>query len=92
MIKVITTQRVQVQNMHLQDGRLFIKGLAPSQDAANMVWNEIKRINPKLDDILADFPVDPSVQTKAAQQPQGTQLYTVKTGRYPVEDQQTVLR
>jgi LysM repeat protein len=85
VIQEIQAQGIQVANLHQQDGKLFIKGTAPSLEAANKVWDEIKRINPRLDDIIADFPVDPSLasktgpQTKTAQAPR-FQLYTVKAG------------
>src|SRR5262245_26957758 len=51
----------------------------------NKVWDEIKRINPKLDDIVADFPVDPSVaaapaSARANARTGQTQMYTVKAG------------
>jgi len=74
VIQQIQTEGVQLANLHVQDGKLFMKGTAPSLEAANKVWNEIKRINPKLDDITADFPVVPSTQTTTAQ------TYTVKAG------------
>ena len=62
VIQQIQDQGIQVANLHQQqDGKLFIKGRAPSLEAANKVWDEIKRINPGMDDIVADFPVDPSV-------------------------------
>jgi nucleoid-associated protein YgaU len=76
-LDVVQKQLVSVQNLHLQDGKLFIKGTAPSLDAANKVWDEIKRINPRLDDITADFPVDPSRQQQSAQ---SVSTYTVKAG------------
>jgi nucleoid-associated protein YgaU len=76
-LDVVQKQQVTVQNLHLQDGKLFIKGTAPSLDAANKVWDEIKRINPRLDDITADFPVDPSRQQQSAQ---SASTYTVKAG------------
>jgi nucleoid-associated protein YgaU len=73
-IQQIQAQGVQVSNLHLQDdGKLFLKGVAPSLEAANKVWDEIKRINPKLDDIVAEFPVDPY---KVAP----PRLYTVQAG------------
>jgi nucleoid-associated protein YgaU len=74
VIERIEAEGVQLANLHVQDGKLFMKGTAPSLEAANKVWDEIKRINPKLDDITADFPVVPSTQTSAAQ------TYTVKAG------------
>src|SRR4030095_15186419 len=76
-LDVVQKQQVSVQNLHLQDGKLFIKGTAPSLDAANKVWDESKRINPRLDDITADFPVDPSRQQQSAQ---SVSTYTVKAG------------
>jgi nucleoid-associated protein YgaU len=73
VIQQVQARGVRLANLHLQDGKLFIKGTAPSLDAANGVWDEIKRINPKLDDIIADFPVDTSMAPAA-------QEYTVKAG------------
>lgn len=86
VIQQVQTQGIKVANLHQQDGKLFIKGTAPSLEAANKVWDEIKRINPRLDDIIADFPVDPSMasttaQTAASQtQASRFQTYTVKPG------------
>jgi nucleoid-associated protein YgaU len=62
VLTVVQREQISVENLHLQDGKLFIKGKAPSLDAANRVWDEIKRINPQADDISADFPVDTSLQ------------------------------
>jgi nucleoid-associated protein YgaU len=83
VIQVIETHGIRVANMHQQDGKLFIKGTAPSLEAANKVWDEIKRINPRLDDIVADFPVDPSLasaEPRPKAQTSGPQTYTVKPG------------
>ena len=76
VLQVIQQQHVSVKNLHIQDGKLFIKGAAPSLEAANKVWDEIKRVNPRADDISADFPVDPSMQQPAA----GARTYKVKPG------------
>jgi LysM repeat protein len=54
-------QGIQLSNLEEQNGKLIIKGTAPSMDAANSVWNEIKRVNPSMNDIVADFPVSPSL-------------------------------
>jgi len=86
VIRQVQAQGVQVANLHQQqDGKLFIKGTAPSQEAANKVWDEIKRVNPKMDDIVADFPVDSSMAAAPASAPTSsagsrTQMYTVKPG------------
>jgi nucleoid-associated protein YgaU len=73
VILQIQAQNIKLANLHLKDGKLFMKGTAPSLQAANKIWDEIKRINPKLDDIIAEFPVDPSQATP-------DKTYTVKAG------------
>jgi hypothetical protein len=50
-------QGVQITSMDQQDGKLVMKGTAPSLEAANRVWDEIKNVNPSMDDIVADFQV-----------------------------------
>jgi nucleoid-associated protein YgaU len=83
VIQQVQSQGIQLANLHQQDGKLFIKGRAPSLEAANKVWDEIKRINPRLDDIVADFPVDPSLAstTTPSKAPNSRpQTYTVKPG------------
>ena len=77
VLQVIQQQQVSVKNLHMQDGKLFIKGAAPSLQAANKVWDEIKRVNPKADDITADFPVDASLQQQGGS---GARTYKVKAG------------
>ena len=76
VLDVIQKNGISVKNLHQQDGKLFIKGAAPSLDAANKVWDAIKRVNPGMDDITADFPVD----TSMAQATGTAKMYTVKAG------------
>ena len=75
---------LQFQNLHIQDNKLFIKAIAPSQDAANKIWDQIKLVNPNGDDITADITVSQSAAQAAAvsgqPQGQGGQSYTVKSG------------
>jgi LysM repeat protein len=81
---VLTTadqQHVQFQNLHVQDNKLFIKGTAPSDDAKNKFWDQIKLVNPNADDITADISVDSSrAQGAAVGGATGGQTYTVKPG------------
>jgi LysM repeat protein len=76
--------QLQFQNLHIQDNKLFIKAVAPSQDAANKIWDQIKLVNPNGDDIIADITVSESAAQAAAvsgqPQGQGGQTYTVKGG------------
>ena len=60
---------VSLSHLHVQDNKLFIKGAAPSEEAKNAVWNQIKAVDPKYSDVTCDLSVDPSLaatQTKAA--------------------------
>src|SRR5262249_19793060 len=56
-IDAAKAQGVQISSLTGQDGKLILHGDAPSLDAANKVWDEIKRVNPKMDDIAADIKV-----------------------------------
>ncbi len=81
---VLTTadqQHVQFQNLHVQDNKLFIKGTAPSDEAKNKFWEQIKLVSPNMDDITADINVDASRAIGAAVggTPSG-ETYTVKSG------------
>jgi hypothetical protein len=57
VIEMVYTQGGQITALGQQDGKLVIKGTAPSLEAANRIWDQIKNVNPNMDDITADFPV-----------------------------------
>src|SRR5919199_1125760 len=83
VLTVADQQHIQFQNLHVQDNKLFIKGIAPSEDAKNKFWDQIKLVNPNADDITADITVDSSRAQGAAVGGgggQGGQTYTVKSG------------
>ena len=83
---VLTTadnERIQFQNLHVQDNKLFIRAIAPSDEAKNKFWDQIKLVNPNQDDITADISVDSSRAMGAAAgggQGAGGQTYEVKSG------------
>ena len=83
LLKVTDQQQIQLQNLHVQDNKLFIKGIAPSDEAKNKFWDQIKLVNPNADDITADISVDTSRAIGAAAgggQGAGGQTYEVKSG------------
>jgi len=60
---VLTTadnERIQFLNLHVQDNKLFIRAVAPSEEAKNKFWDQIKLVSPNQDDITADISVDTS--------------------------------
>jgi hypothetical protein len=83
---VLTTadnERIQFLNLHVQDNKLFLRAIAPSEEAKNKFWDQIKLVNPNADDITADISVDSSRAMGAAAgggQGGGGQTYEVKGG------------
>jgi len=82
---VLTTadnERIQFQNLHVQDNKLFIRAIAPSDEAKNKFWDQIKLVNPNADDITAEISVDASraVGAAAGGGQGGGQTYEVKSG------------
>jgi nucleoid-associated protein YgaU len=75
-LKTIEEQGVRVQNLHVQDNKLFIRGAAPSEAAKGYVWTAIKQVDPSASDLTADITVDPSLPQPKAKE----QTYTVQAG------------
>lgn len=75
VLEAVKKAGVSLQNLHLQDGKLFMKGRAPSEEMKNEVWNAIKAVDPKYPDIHADITIDPSLPV-----PKREQTYTVQAG------------
>ncbi len=86
-IDAMKSAGVHLTHVHVQDGKLFIQGEAPSQDVKNRVWDQIKRIDPSYSDLTCDLTVNAQeAYTSAATgtnvgQPGGSmQTYTVQPG------------
>ena len=75
-------EQLQFQNLHVQDDKLFIRAVAPSDDAKNKIWDQIKLVNPNMDDVIADITVDAKAMGAAAGggASSGGSTYTVKSG------------
>mgnify|MGYP000871642612 CR=1 FL=1 len=67
---------VRLQNVHLENGKLLIRGAAPSQEVKNEVWNQIKLVDAAFADLVCDLSVDPAL-APAAPEPV---KYTVVAG------------
>jgi len=83
VLTVADQQQIQFQNLHVQDNKLYIRAIAPSEDAKNKFWDQVKLANPNADDITADITVDSSRAMGAAAgggQGAGGQTYEVKSG------------
>ena len=54
LLTVSDKERIQFQNLHVQDNKLFIRAVAPSEEAKNKFWDQVKLVNPNADDITAE--------------------------------------
>ena len=81
VLRSIEQNQVRLEHLHVQDNKLFLKGTAPSAEAKNKIWDQIKLVNPQQDDIIADISVaETRTQAAAAPGGQASQTYTVQSG------------
>jgi nucleoid-associated protein YgaU len=78
---------VRLSHVHMENGKLFVQGEAPSQEVKNKVWDQIKLVDSSYSDLTADITVNSSLagntsatSSGSQQQSSGTQTYTVKAG------------
>lgn len=83
VLRMVDQQGVRLANLHVHDGKLYIKGTAPSQESKNKVWDQIKLVDPRHDDIIADIDAPAAAPTGASESGRpavAAQTYTVKPG------------
>jgi nucleoid-associated protein YgaU len=82
VLNSIEQQNVRLQNLHVENDKLFIRGTAPSEQAKNEIWDQIKLVDPNYSDLTADITVEAPQQRAAAVggAATGGQTYTVKSG------------
>ena len=84
---------VQIQNVNMEGNKLLIRGVAPSSDIKNRIWDQIKLIDAGYSDLTCDLSVSQDQRQPVAQQPGATMTagaaagggqnqrhYTVKSG------------
>ena len=81
VLRTIEQLGVRLQNVHIEGNKLLIRGEAPSQEAKNKVWDQIKLVNPNQDDIMADIRVEPQSAPAPQAAPQAaSRTYVVQAG------------
>ncbi|MBV8843674.1 MAG: LysM peptidoglycan-binding domain-containing protein [Bryobacterales bacterium] len=82
VLTMIQQQEVRLSHVHIQDNKLFIQGVAPSDQAKNNVWDQIKLVNPNWSqELTADITVDPAAQsTQSSAGATAGRTYTVQAG------------
>ncbi len=79
--------QVRLENLNMQGDKLYMRAEAPSQDAKNRVWDQVKMVDPTYSDLICDITVNESAQQPKTQTAgasvsggQSTRTYTVQSG------------
>jgi len=80
VLNFMRAQNVQLQNINLQDNKLFIRGTAPSQEVKNKVWDQIKLADPSYSDLIADIQAPAAASAGSSGATTATRTYTVQPG------------
>jgi len=84
VLNLMSQLGVQLQNLHVQDNKLVIRGQAQTKSASNKVWDQIKLVNRDyVQELMAEITyLTDDLAAAAAAAPAGTQTrsYTVKAG------------
>ena len=81
-LDVADREQIQFHNLHVQDDKLYIKGVAPSLEARNRFGDRLKQIDPAESDVVAEIDIR-QAQAQGAAAGGGTSTaatYTVKAG------------
>jgi LysM repeat protein len=84
VLRMVEQQGIRLQNVHIENDKLLIRGEAPTHDAKNRVWDQIKLVDPSWsNDLVADISVNPNAVPQATASTAagaGQKTYTVKSG------------
>ena len=80
VLTLMNQLQVRLQNLHLQDNKLFLKANAKTKADSNRVWDQIKLVDKNYSqDLMAEITFDSDTAT--SQPPsRATKTYTVKAG------------
>jgi nucleoid-associated protein YgaU len=85
VLKVIEQEQVHLQNLNIDNNKLFIRGEASSQAAKNKVWDQIKLIDPNYQDLTADITVNENAASQPASSGAPAQQSAPQTGQHSGE-------
>lgn len=74
VLSAMDQKGVRLQNLHVENDKLFVRGVAPSEQAKNEIWDQIKLVDANYGDLTADITVSESQDTS------NVETYTVKSG------------
>ncbi len=73
VLNTLDHEGARLHNLHVEGDKLVIRATAPSEEAMNKVWDQIKLVDPNYGDLAADIKVEEHQEAK-------TETYTVKAG------------
>lgn len=76
VLNLVEKKGVRLSHVHLEGDKLFMQGAAPSQEAKNDIWNQIKLVDASFADLTCELSVDTSLAPPAA----APKTYTVVAG------------
>jgi nucleoid-associated protein YgaU len=86
VLNLMQQLQVQLQNLNMQGTQLLIRGVAPSTEAKNKVWDQVKLVDNSHSDLICDIGVSQQ-QAQPARTAgasvgggQADRRYTVQTG------------
>ena len=82
VLNFIQEQNAQLQNVNMEGDKLLIRASAPSQDLKNRIWDQIKLVDPKFSDLIADIQAPAAAAAAAGAEGSTTaaRTYTVQAG------------
>src|ERR1700746_2228187 len=66
VLNFIQSNNIQLQNVNMEGDKLLIRATAPSADAKNRVWDQIKLVDPNFSDLIADIHAPEAAAAAAA--------------------------
>jgi nucleoid-associated protein YgaU len=87
VVNAMQQYQVRLQNLNMQGDKLFMRAEAPSQEAKNRMWDQIKLVDASYSDLIADITVNEAAQAPRTQTAgagigggHSTRSYTVQAG------------
>lgn len=81
VLNFMELQQVRLENIHIQDGKLFLRVTVPSQELKHKIWDQIKLVDPNYSDLIADIEAPMAAAAAAgAGTKTAPRLYTVQPG------------
>jgi nucleoid-associated protein YgaU len=85
VLNAMYENKAQVKSVQVENGKLVLRGEAPSADVKNKIWDAIKKVDAAHADLTADISVAPGVGG-----PSGVAVSAPKGGTYTVQKGDTL--